>query len=578
MRRPLPRRVARPAPAAGLLLPLLGAGCSMSLPPADLAAPAPIAGSPGTLVVDLVDGTSLADAREATGLDLRWVHPLSEDESLAQVDVPDVAAAAARLAGSPLVEVAEPPVAVEAYGLTYPDDPMWEKQWNLRRVNAKAGWRAGAGAGAIVAVVDTGVTVVPDLEGTRVLKGASFVPDEPTVDDANGHGTHVAGTIAQTTNNGLGVAGVAPEATILPIKTLSARGGGQSHWVAAAIDEAADQGADIINLSLGGPYSAVIANAVQKAQDRGVLVIAAAGNTGRQGVGYPAALPGVLAVSAVGPDDGLAFYSSWGEQVALSAPGGDTRVEDGGILQDTVSPGGGHAFKAFQGTSMATPHVSGAAAVLWQQAGGDADLVRQTLEASAIDLGAPGRDPEYGHGRIDIRKAITHLATRRQGLLFAVGGVAAFLLAGLGSTGRRRFSRAAVMGAAGAVAAGGLFFLPLLPVPPSRIVALLSRPLLQWPGALLPDALAANPIAISALVPVLLTFVLGPTRTLGPVVAGVSAGIGAHLLLAAGLGGLDVWPLSGWAESGWLALNGVIAVLCAIAVVGVGRIRDRAEE
>lgn len=566
------------ASAAPVLASALLAGCAMSAPPTDLEAPDAAAGSPGTLVVDLVDGTSLAEARETTGLDLAWVHPLAEDESLAQVDVPDLASAAAALAGNPLVEVAEPTVAVEAYGLTYPDDPMWSKQWNMKRVNAKAGWRAGAGAGAIVAVVDTGVTVVPDLEGTRMLDGASFVPSEPTVEDGNGHGTHVAGTIAQATNNGLGVAGVAPEATILPIKTLSARGGGQSQWVAAAIDEAADQGADIINLSLGGPYSAVIANAVKKAQDRGVLVVAAAGNTGRKGVGYPAALPGVVAVSAVGPDDGLAFYSTWGEEVVLSAPGGDTRVDGGGILQDTVAPGGGHAFKEFQGTSMATPHVSGAAAVLWQQAGGDADVVRAALEASAVDLGAPGKDPEYGHGRIDIRAAVTHLALQRQGLLFAVGGALAFLLAGLGSSGRRRLSRAAVMGVAGAISAGGLFFLPLLPVPPSRVVALLARPLLQWPGAFLPDTLAANPLTLSALVPVVLTFVLGPTRTLGPVVAGISAGVGAHLLLAAGLGGLNVWPLGGWAESGWLAINGIIAVLCAIAVVGVGRIRDRAEE
>jgi serine protease len=551
---------------------LLG-GCAMSAPPGDLA-PAAGTGSPGTLVVDLVDGTSLDEAREATGLALEWAHPLSEDESLAIVAVPDLAAAAAGLAGNPLVEVAEPTIAVQALG--YPNDPMWDQQWNLRTVGVKSGWRAGAGAGAIVAVIDTGVSAVPDLADSDLLPGVSAVPGEPTADDGNGHGTHVAGTIAQSTDNGLGVAGVAPRATILPVKALSAQGSGQSQWIATAIDEAADQGADIINMSLGGGYSAVIANAVEKAQARGVLVIAAAGNTGREGVSYPAALPGVIGVSAVGPDDGLAYYSSWGEGVDISAPGGDTRIDGGGILQDTVTPGGGHAFKAFQGTSMATPHVAGAAAILWHPAGGDADVVAAALTDGAKDLGAPGFDTEYGHGRLDIGAALRALGFKHNGLLFGLGGLTALILAGLGG-GTRRGRRALVMTAAGAISAGGLFFLPMLPIAPSRWTALLSRPLLQWPGALLPDVLASNPLVLSALVPVVLTFMLGPTRTLGPVVAGLCAGVGAHMTFAAIMGGLEVWPLPGWAGSAWLGLNGAAALLCAVAVVGVSRMRERQE-
>ena len=561
-------------PSLLLTAALLG-GCAMSAPP-ELPAldGAPGAAAAGTLVVDLVDGTSLEDAREATGLDLQWAHPLAEDESLAVVDVSDLAAAAGALRDNPLVEVAEPTIAVQALG--YPDDPMWDQQWNMRTIGVKAGWRAGGGAGATVAVIDTGVTAVPDLASTPMLPGVSVVPQEPGAEDGNGHGTHVAGTIAQSTHNGIGVVGVAPQARILPVKALTAQGAGQSQWIATAIDEAADQGADIINMSLGGGYSAVIANAVEKAQARGVLVIAAAGNTGREGVSYPAALPGVVGVSAVGPDDGLAYYSSWGEGVDISAPGGDTRIDGGGILQDTITPGGDHAFKAFQGTSMATPHVAGAAAVLWAPAGGDAEVVAAALLEGAKDLGAPGPDPEYGQGRLDIPASLRSLAFHHNGLLFGIGGLTALLLAGLGG-GTRRGRRTLIMSTVGAISAGGLFFLPMLPVAPSRWTALLSRPLLQWPAAILPDMLASNPLMISALAPIVLTFVLGPTRTLGPVVAGICAGLGAHMVFAAGMGGLEVWPLQGWVESAWLGLNGAGALLCAIAVVGVSRMRERQE-
>jgi len=557
------------------LLPLtaLLSGCAMSVS-SSAPDPAPGAAVAGTLVVDLIDGTSLEAARGATGLALEWVHPLSEDEALALVQVPDLAAAAAAIVENPLVEVAEPSVAVSALG--YPDDPLWPQQWNMRVVGAASGWRAGAGAGAIVAVIDTGVSPVPDLASTKLLPGVSTVPGEPSAEDVNGHGTHVAGTIAQSTDNGVGVVGVAPAATVLPVKALSAQGGGRSEWIATAIDEAVDQGAHIINMSLGGGYSGVIANAVAKAQSAGVLVVAAAGNTGREGVSYPAALPGVIGVSAVGPDDALAHYSSWGDGVVLSAPGGDTRIAGGGILQDTVQGREGHAFLEFQGTSMAAPHVAGAAAVLWQPAGGDPTAVADALVAGARDLGPSGFDPRYGHGRLDLAASLRALGTGHNGRLFLAGGLVALLLAGLGGAGRRGRG-AAVMAVTGAACAGGLFFLPQLPLAPSRWTVLLSRPLLQWPATLLPEALASNPVVLSALVPVAITFLLGPTRTLGPVVAGVCAGVGTHMAWAAVTGGLEVWPLHGWPGQAWLGVNGAAALLCAVATVGVGRMRDRDE-
>lgn len=536
------------------------------------------AAAPVDLVVDLRDGISLDEARQATSLpDLAWVHPLTSDEALGQasVDEGEVAATLARLASLSEVEAAERPVAHEALG--FPDDPLYSRQWNLKAIGAPVGWRAGGGVGVTVAVIDTGVTQVEDLADTTVLPGVSFVRGEPSPADANGHGTHVAGTIAQATNNGVGVAGVAPQARILPLKALSASGMGTSPWIAAAIDEAADQGAQVINLSLGGGHSKVVEIAVRKAQERGVIVVAAAGNSGRRGVGYPAALPGVFGVSAVGPEDGLAPYSSWGPGVILSAPGGDKRKPDGGILQDTVDGSGGHAFRAFQGTSMAAPHVAGAAAVLLGQTGGDEVLTGRVLREHARDLGAPGPDERFGHGRLDLAAAVRAVAIERNGLLFGLGALLALILATAGGTSAAQRRRAGLIAVCSGVAAGGVFVLPLLPVPPTWAGSFLAKPLLLWLGEVLPDPYWRNPVLLSALLPAAVTFVLGPTRTLGPVVAGLSIGMGAHLGFAAATGCLDVWLLPGLLGRCWMGLNAVLAVVCGVAAIGVSRLRDRTE-
>ncbi|MCA9567922.1 MAG: S8 family serine peptidase, partial [Myxococcales bacterium] len=249
----------------------------------------------GVLVVDLVDGASEADLESIERIlhaDLDWTSPHSIDEALAQGQVADLDDALEALRGNPLVEVAEPmmqmSIPAEAIAIhgggeaagAFPNDPMYARQWNMKAMGAPEAWAAGAmGDGVIVAVVDTGVSKIEDLEGTRLLEGASFVPGAKTAADDQGHGSHVAGTIAQTTNNGIGCAGVAPYATILPVKVLSGSGSGSSAQVAAGIDWAVDQGAQVINLSLGsGLYSAVIHVAVRKARRAGVVVVAAAGN------------------------------------------------------------------------------------------------------------------------------------------------------------------------------------------------------------------------------------------------------------------------------------------------------------
>ncbi len=567
-----------PAIIASCSLALLAGGCATSTPEPELLVLGPAAtaqAEAGTLVVDLQDGTTLEAAREATGLHLEWANELSADEALAVVEVPDLAAAQAALTGTPLVEVAEPSMEFHATGflpsMRFPDDPMYDKQWNFEMVGAKRGWRAGGGRGVKVAVIDTGVSVVADLEGTTVSKGATFVPLTRSAKDDHGHGTHVAGTIAQTTHNGLGVAGIAPEVEIIPLKALAAYGGGRSEWIAAAIDEAVDQGADVINMSLGGSRSAVIENAVDKAMAAGVVVVAAAGNSGREGISSPASVPGVIAVSATGPGDELAPYSSWGKGVIISAPGGDKRTAGGGILQDTID-GKSHAFKEFQGTSMATPHVAGAAAVLLSAGAADRRDVGRLLLGTATDRGTDGYDTKYGHGRLDIASAVSTIKLNRGSVLFGLGAAAAWLLAGFAATPRKS---AAV--AAAAVTAGGIFFLPLLPLPPGAWVDMLSRPLLQWPIAVLGPDLARNPVWLSAALPLLMTFVLGPTRSLGPIVAGVAAGMGTHLIYGAFTGALSPTWLTGAMGTGWLGLNGAICLLCALAIFGVQKVRFASE-
>src|SRR6185503_11606345 len=199
-----------------------------------------------------------------------------------------------------------------------PNDPQYGKQWNLPLINMPQAWEKSKGKGVVVAVLDTGIAyedfedfkIVPDLKGAKFAKGYDFVNDDEHANDDHGHGTHVAGTVAQATNNKEGVAGMAFEATLMPVKVLDHFGRGTSADIADAIRWAADNGANVINMSLGGGgYSSVMANAVAYARKKGVTVICAAGNGGAGRVEYPAAYPGAVAVAAVGPEGVKAPYS-----------------------------------------------------------------------------------------------------------------------------------------------------------------------------------------------------------------------------------------------------------------------------
>jgi serine protease len=245
----------------------------------------------------------------------------------------------------------------------------------------------------IVAVVDTGVAPAPDLTG-RLLAGWNVITRSDASADDNGHGTHVAGTIAEVEGNGLAEAGVAPEASILPVKVLAADGTGSDVDVAAGIVWAADHGARVVNLSLGGSEpSTVLADGVAYARSRGVLIVAAAGNDGGA-VGVPARLAGVLAVGAVDSDRARAPFSAGGRSLDLVAPGV-------GILQQTLDGAGGYADRSWSGTSMASPHLAGVAALILAAGGATTALgVSRVLTRTALDLGLPGRDSAYGAGLV----------------------------------------------------------------------------------------------------------------------------------------------------------------------------------
>lgn len=290
-----------------------------------------------------------------------------------------------------------------------PNDPLYGKQWNFRNIHVEKAWASTKGEGVTVAVIDTGVSQVPDLANTKFTAGYDFVSDRTEVIDDNGHGTHVAGTIAQSTNNNLGVAGIAYEASIMPLKVLTAEGGGTVTDIAEAIKYAADHQADVINLSLGGGgESSAMSEAIEYSYQKGVVIIAAAGNANQNAAGYPARYPHVVGVSALDVMGTKTPYSNFGAGVDISAPGGviDGEDEAGGILQNTIDPDTGESvFMAFQGTSMAAPHVAGVAALLKASGLQSPDEIINVLKQSARPV---TEDPfnHFGAGHLDAGEAV----------------------------------------------------------------------------------------------------------------------------------------------------------------------------
>jgi serine protease len=329
---------------------------------------------------------------------------------------------------NPRVEYAEPNYILSAHWV--PDDPYYSDQWHLDNpdyggINMEAAWEISTGSGVIVAVIDTGVAyedyygflLAPDLANTSFVAGYDFVNGDPHPNDDDGHGTHVTGTIAQSTDNGIGVAGVAYNCSIMPIKVLDDIGEGTYADVADGIYFAANNGAQVINMSLGGGYdSETLEEAVAYAYGKGVTIVASSGNDGVDSLDYPAAYDAyVIAVGATRYDEAVAYYSNYGVGLDIVAPGGDLTVDqngDGygdGVLQQTFGYGDptdfGYWF--YHGTSMASPHVAGVAALVIASGVTGPDAVREVLQSTADDLGPNGWDESYGWGLLNAAAALT---------------------------------------------------------------------------------------------------------------------------------------------------------------------------
>jgi len=337
----------------------------------------------------------------------------------------------------PLVEYAEPNYVVQiagtiAAGPDYsfrvldvePNDPYFPSQWNLPKIEAPAAWDITTGSDKVViAFVDSGVDLAahPELKD-KIWINTDEIADNGVDDDGNGkiddvngwdfvnwhgepqdgygHGTFIASIAAAMTNNSLGMAGVSWGAEIMPIKVLDDQGRGYIHHITGGIAYAADNGAKIINLSwtlTGSTPSPPLQDAVNYAHSKGALVVAAAGDTFDGSYKYPASLDLVVSVAATNRDDGRPDFSTYNDKVDVVAPGTD-------ILG--VYLGSGH-YARLTSTHAAAPHVAGLAALIWSVnptlTPGD---VEDIIESTAIDLGEPGRDDDFGYGRIDASAAV----------------------------------------------------------------------------------------------------------------------------------------------------------------------------
>ena len=296
-----------------------------------------------------------------------------------------------------------------AYALDTPNDPSYASQYGLFQINMPNAWEIGQGtSNIVVAVIDTGVDLDhPDLSCTvpggasKITAGWDYANGDNSPDDDHSHGTHVAGIIGACTDNGIGIAGVAPNVRLMPIKVLNAYGSGSYSDVANGIIYATNNGADIINLSLGGSGgNSTLASAVQYANSNGVLVIAASGNAGASSLYYPAAYSEAMAVGATNSSDNRAYYSNYGNGLSVVAPGSS--------IYSTVP--NSYAYKS--GTSMATPHVAGLAAIIWSLDPALAHTeVQDIIESTVDDKGSAGYDIYYGYGRVNAYKALERFVT-----------------------------------------------------------------------------------------------------------------------------------------------------------------------
>jgi type VII secretion-associated serine protease mycosin len=316
------------------------------------------------------------------------------------------------LRADPNVEYAEPSYRVQvvtegviaAVGV---NDPMTAGQYSLDQMRVRDAWSLEKGGSGVVAVLDTGVQANhPDLSG-RVLAGHDFVNDDTNAADDNGHGTWVAGIIAAKPNDGYGIAGISWSDKILPVKIMTREGSGSTSDLIAGIRWAADHGATVINMSVGGfPYTQGVQDAINYAWSKGIVLVGAAGNNNRDEKFYPASMANVISVSATQVNDEFSHWSSYGDAVDVSAPGSSVQTTNCTVCTYADhNTWGSHTY--ISGTSFATPNVAGVVALIrarnptWTP-----QQVVDRLFATVDDRGYAGRDKRYGRGRVNAYRGL----------------------------------------------------------------------------------------------------------------------------------------------------------------------------
>ncbi len=402
----------------------------------------------GEIIVKFRDTTSFSASTEihrAFGTSVKERSAFAGFEVVTLAAGQDELAMVDRFAALDEVEYAEVNSICRATAI--PNDSYYGFQWHFPLIDMPSAWDVSTGSGVVVAVLDSGVAYenytipsyeagtvangvtqylqAPDLANTSFVPGYDFINNDSHPNDNNSHGTHVAGTVAQSTNDAYGVAGVAYNASIMPVKVLNYQGSGSASALANGLYFAADNGADVVNMSLswspGYNPGSTVANAIAYAYNAGVVLVAAAGNAGVSTVSYPAAYSQVIAVGAVRYDQTLSYYSQYGSALEVVAPGGDVTIDqngDGyidGVLQMTF-PGYQNASNRanpssfswyfFQGTSMASPHVAGVVALMIANGASGVEAIRSQLQSTATDLGAGGWDSTYGWGLVNASDAL----------------------------------------------------------------------------------------------------------------------------------------------------------------------------
>jgi thermitase len=378
-------------------------GLAQEPPPQPLLPAVSTAYAPGEIVVKFRPHVGMLGAQGS--LRAEGLSPLevsSRGELLrVQVEPGREAEAIAELMARGDVEFATYNYLIEALG--DPNDPNYSLQWALKQIqdhdiDAPEAWDIYTGGNSVtIAVLDTGVDLDhPDLQA-NIVAGYDYVNGDNNPDDDHGHGTHVAGIAAAIGNNSTGIAGVSWASKIMPVKVLNSAGSGSTYNLSQGIYYAVDHGAKIINMSVGAKYAKWPCNwsdveaAFNYAVSHGVLMAVAAGNDYQYGVNCPAAYDQVMAVGSTTSSDTRSSFSNYGPRLDIAAPGSS--------IYSTVRFGG-YGYK--DGTSMATPHVAGLAALLWSFAPSlTHSQVRDLIQNNADDLGAAGWDQYFGYGRIN---------------------------------------------------------------------------------------------------------------------------------------------------------------------------------